>query len=226
MKKIGMIVAVEINAVMRKYADRLKEEQVRGFQVYSIDFGDKILYITKSGAGEIKAAACTQMLIDRFGVELIINYGVVGALREELAVTNTCVVDRVVHYDYDTSAVDDCEVGRYLEYEDIYLPTTHKYVDIAQAFDPTLRAVTCASGDKFIDDANAKKEMSEMFDADICDMESAAIVLICDLNDTPNLLIKTVSDSIQGGADEFWACVEKSADVCLAVVDRIISDTL
>ena len=226
MKKIGMIVAVEINSVMKKYIERLFEEVVKGFKVYSIDFGDKILYITHSGAGEIKAAACTQMLIDKFDVDLIINYGVVGALRKELTVTNTCVVERVVHYDMDTSSVDDCDVGRYLEYDDIYLPTTAEYVNAALSVDPSLISVTCASGDKFIGTEDKKNEMRERFYADICDMESAAIVLVCDQNSIPNLLIKTVSDSIQGGAEEFIACAEKATDVCLAVVDRIINETL
>ena len=226
MKKIGMIVAVEIGAVMKKYAARLAEEKAGGFKVYSLDLGDKILYITKSGAGEIKAAACTQMLIDLFKVELIVNYGVVGALREALEVTNTCVVDRVVHYDRDISAVDHCETGRYLEYEDIYLHTTSDYVKAALSVDSSLKAVTCASGDAFIADEERKKELNVQFCADICDMESAAIVLICDINSIPNLLIKTVSDSIRGGAEEFRSCVEKAADDCLAVVDRIMNDAI
>jgi len=226
MKKIGMIVAVEIKSFMNKYVGHLVEEKVKGFKVYSIDFGEKILYITQSGAGEIKAAACTQMLIDLFDVELIINYGIVGALRKGLAVTNTCVVERVVHYDMDTSAVDACEVGRYLEYDDIYLPTTDEYVKAALSIDPSLISVTCASGDKFIADEDKKNEMGERFNADVCDMESAAIVLICDQNSIPNLLIKTVADSIQGGAEEFVACAEKAATACLSVVDRIMKDTL
>lgn len=219
-----MLVAVEINSFMRKYAGRLVEEKVKGFKVYSIDLGEKIIYITQSGAGEIKAAACTQMLIDLFDVELIVNYGIVGALRKELAATNTCVVERVVHYDMDTSAVDGCEVGRYLEYDDVYLSTTVEYVRAALSVDPSLLSTTCASGDKFIADEDKKQEIGERFDADICDMESAAIVLICDQNNIPNLLIKTVSDSIQGGAEEFAACAEKAADTCLAVVERIMND--
>ena len=68
--------------------------------------------------------------------------------------------------------------------------------------------------------------MGERFNADVCDMESAAIVLICDQNSIPNLLIKTVADSIQGGAEEFVACAEKAATACLSVVDRIMKDTL
>ncbi len=33
-----MVVAVEIQSVMRKYADKLKRGDVRGFKVYSVTF--------------------------------------------------------------------------------------------------------------------------------------------------------------------------------------------
>ncbi|EFM29301.1 5'-methylthioadenosine/S-adenosylhomocysteine nucleosidase [Streptococcus gallolyticus subsp. gallolyticus] len=224
MKKIGMVVAVEIQSVMRKYADKLKREDVRGFKVYSVTFDDKILYITQSGAGEIRAAACTQLLISFFDVDLIVNYGVVGALTEELKVTNICLVEKVVHYDMDTSAADHCEVGRYLEYQDIYLPTTTKYVQLVKNHHPFIRPVICASGDKFIADETKKRALNHDFKADICDMESAAIVLICDQNNIPNLILKTVSDSITGGAAEFRSSIEKAADICLEILDDILKE--
>ena len=82
MKKIVLLTAVEIASVMEKYADSLVKEEVNGFDVYSIDFGDKIMYVAQSGAGEIRAAACTQILISRFDVDLVVNFGVVGALRD------------------------------------------------------------------------------------------------------------------------------------------------
>ena len=162
------------------------------------------------------------MLISVFHVELIVNYGVVGALTEQLEVTNTCVVGKAVHYDFDTSEADACEVGRYLEYEDIYLPATPEYVKLATDYDAAILPVTCASGDKFIATKSVKKALSEKFKADICDMESAAIILVCDLDHVPNLIIKTVSDSIKGGVAEFRSSFAKAADTCLAIVDRII----
>ena len=226
MIKIGIIAAVELSSFMKKYSGRLVEEKARGFRVYSLDLGEKLLYIAQSGAGEIRAAACTQMLIDLYDVDLIINYGIVGALSKELAVANTCVVKRVVHYDMDTSAADGFEVGRYAEYDSIYLSTTAEYVAAALSADPSLIAVTSASGDKFIADEAGKKKLRDHFKADICDMESAAIVLTCDQNGIPNLIIKTVSDSVQGGAEEFAACAEKAADICLAAVDKIIKEAL
>ncbi|SES03097.1 5'-methylthioadenosine/S-adenosylhomocysteine nucleosidase [Streptococcus gallolyticus] len=209
MKKIGMVVAVEIQSVMKKYADKLKKENIKGFKVYSVAFDDKILYITQSGAGEIRAAACTQLLISHFDVDLIVNYGVVGALTEELKVTNICLVEKVIHYDMDTSAADHCEVGRYLEYRDIYLPTTKEYVQLVKDHYLFIRPVICASGDKFIADETKKRALNHDFKADICDMESASIVLICDQNNIPNLILKTISDSITGGAAEFRSSIEK-----------------
>lgn len=224
MKKIGLVTAVEITSVMRKYADSLVREEVKGFDVYSIDFGDKIMYVAQSGAGEIRAAACTQMLISKFDVDLVVNFGVVGALRDEIKLLNTCIVDKIVHYDMDTSAVDNCEVGRYLEYDDIYLRTTKQYVEMTLKHNPNIKVVTCASTDKFIVDAEKKKEIADLFDADICDMESAGIILVCDQNKVSNLFIKTISDSIQGGSAEFREYMEKAADTCIDIIDSIILD--
>ena len=129
---------------------------------------------------------------------------------------------KIVHYDMDTSAVDNCEVGRYLEYDDIYLRTTKKYVEMAIKHNPDMMVVTCASADKFIVDAEKKKEIADLFDADICDMESAGIILVCNQNKVPNLFIKTISDSIHGGAEEFREYMEKAADTCIDMINSII----
>ena len=223
MNRIGIVVAVEIGSFIKKYSDKLIEENVNRFKVYSLELNNMTIYITQSGAGEIRAAACTQMMISRFNVQLIINYGVAGALRNDLAVSNTCVVEKVVHYDMDTSSADNCEIGRYLEYDDIYLRTTSSYVKMVRELDDDIIPVICASGDKFIADENRKRELCKQFNADICDMESAAIVLVCDQNAIPNLLIKTISDSILGGVSEFRISIEKASDICLSMIERIIS---
>lgn len=89
---------------------------------------------------------------------------------------------------------------------------------------PFIRPVICASGDKFIADETKKRTLNHDFKADICDMESVAIVLICDQNNIPNLILKTVSDSITGGAAEFRSSIEKAADICLEILDDILKE--
>ena len=54
-------------------------------------------------------------------------------------------------------------------------------------------------------------------------MEAAGIVLTCNRNKVPCLLIKTVSDSISGGAEEFFYAVDESARVCMEITHKIIS---
>jgi len=222
MKKIGMIVAVEIQAVLNKYGEMLEEMTCGGFPVKILKNDDYTLYIVKTGAGEIAAAAGTQLLISKFEVDFIINFGVVGGLTAEMALAKTCIVEQVVHYDFDTSEIDGWEPARYAEYPSPFIPCNKDMVETALSIHPELKKVTCASADKFVGDPAKKAALHEQFGADICEMEAAGILLTCNRAGIPCLMIKTVSDSITGGAEEFAAEVNRSADICLQIADEII----
>lgn len=222
MKTIGMIVAVEMDAVLSQYGRAAGVEKRGGFEVHCYENGDFTLCIVSAGAGEIAAAAATELLIAGYGAELIVNFGVVGGLTEEMSLARTVVVESVVHYDFDTSAWNGCEVGRYEAYPTPCIPTTPSLVGRALELYPELKKVVCASADKFVDSAEAKKELHERFGADICEMESAGVVLTCNRAGVPCLVVKTVSDGIKGGAEEFSREVTRSAELCLAITDKII----
>ena len=111
--------------------------------------------------------------------------------------TKVCIVEKVVHYDFDTSAADHTEVGRYSQYPDIFLPTTKVLSDTARKIHPELVPVVCASGDKFIADPEQKIRVHEMFSA--------------------------VSDGIEGGFEEFQETMDAAADLCLEVVEKIVA---
>ena len=222
MKTIGMLVAVEIKAVLDRYGDKLCEKETAGYRVMEYKTPEYNLVILKCGAGEIAAAGGTQFLISEYKVDMIINFGVVGGLTPEMAKTKTCVVEQVVHYDFDTSAVDNWEVGRYDDYPTPYIPTTKALVDKAVSLNPDLMPVICASADKFI--ADPARKLNRQFGAKICEMEAAGIVLICNRNKVPCLLIKSVSDSIEGGAEEFHNTINEAAAMCLDIADAIIRE--
>ncbi len=222
MKKIGLIVAVEDEALRQKYGEGYDLQDGHGTVLYQTRQCQ--VYALHSGAGEIFAAAATQYLIDRYEVATVINYGVVGACTEDLKAGETCIVERVVHHQYDISSVDGVPAGRYLEYPETWLPVDKELVDKATASRSDLRRVTCASGDKFMDDPEEKLRLYEKFGADICDMEAAAILLTCDRNRVPCLFIKTVSDGVRGGASEYWDEKDRTARACLDILDQIIDE--
>ena len=224
MKKIGMLVAVELDTAVRGDGTAERVETRHGFEMHQYNMNGYQLYVLRSGAGEIAAAAAAQMLIDRYEVEMIVNFGVVGGLTEEMAQTKTCVVERVVHYDFDTTAYDKCLPGQYMGYPDEYLRPSPVLIDKAVALCPELRRVTCASGDKFVDGREAKSALHERWGADICEMEAAAVVLTCDRSGVPCLLIKTVSDGLTQGGEDFGTALGHTSALCLEVADRIIRE--
>ena len=224
MKKIGMLVAVEMDAVLRRYGTAKRVENRHGFEMHLYDMGEYEVYVLRSGAGEIAAAAAAELLIDRYEVEMIVNFGVVGGLTAEMGQTKTCVVERVVHYDFDTTEYDHCLPGQYMGYDDAYLHPAPELIDRAVALFPELKRVTCASGDKFVAGEAAKSALHERWDADICEMEAAAVVLTCDRASIPCLLIKTVSDGLTQGGEDFGTALQHTSELCLEVADRIIRE--
>ena len=223
-KRIGMMVAVEIGAVLDKYGKAEREYDDYGFKVYEYALHGARLFVVHSGAGQIAAAAATQLLIAVYHVELVVNFGVVGGLTDEMKLAKTAVVTRVVHYEFDTTPVDNTAVGQYPGYDSPFLTLDETIVRKALEVDPTLVPVTCASGDKFVEGGERKRKLHADFDADICEMELAAIVLTCNRSHVPCLAVKTVSDAVEGGAESFLQCVNSSADVCLRITEKIIAE--
>lgn len=220
-KNIGMIVAVEIDAVLKKYKD-IKKIESKPYEIWQINMGDVCVFALKSGAGEIFASASAQYLILKYNVQSIINFGIVGALVPDLKQENVCLIKNIVHYDYDISQVDKVNVGRYLEYPSEYLNANEKLLKLASKCYPNLKLVTCASGDKFVASEEQKKRLHTQFGAEICEMESAGIWLTCDRNNVPCLFVKAIADTLFGGADEYWENLQKSSEICLNIMDTII----
>ena len=222
--KTGMIVAMrsEVEAILSKIGRPIKSEICSGLETVIYRVGEHELYLVNSGAGEIYAAGAAQMLITRFGVEMIVNYGIVGGLTEEMSLLRTVAVDKVVHYDFDTSPIDHCETGRYINYPSIYLETDRALLEKALRAEPSLKPVICASGDKFVDKPEKKRELHRLYNADICEMEAAGILLTADRAGVPVLMIKAVSDSLFGGAEEAQKSVKEAAESCVKALMAVL----
>ena len=212
MKKIGMVVAMqsEVKGFLSQKNLPVEVEQQGGFEVMKFYLGDNPVVCVKSGVGEIFASAATQMLISKYEVELIINFGVCGSLVEDVKVGEVAVVNGVVHYDFDTSAIDDCEVGRYMQYPDVVLRPDANLINKVKEICPNVSEVVCASADKFVADEKIKETLAKTFGASVCEMESAGVLLTSLNAQVPCLIVKAVSDG-KGGAEEFKKTVDYSS---------------
>ena len=223
-KIIGMLVAAEMDSVLSRYGKRKVTERRAGFDVYIYHGEGYRLVVVHSGIGEIAAAAATALLIDRYEVEMLVNFGVVGGLTEAMTLTKTCVVRDVVHYDFDLSGIDEVLPAQYPGFDGIRLPADQTLMEKALAVCPALVPVSCASADKFVGNQEEKQRLHSLYGADICEMESAAVLLTCLRSGVPCLMIKAVSDGLTGGGAEYYAELNKAAALCLEVTDRIIRE--
>ncbi len=222
---IGMIVAIpqEVKALFESFGKYAGEDIECGYRVFMYEVGKHRIIVTGSGAGEIEAAAATQFLITKYMVNLVVNFGVVGGLTPEMDLHRTVVVEKAVHYQYDATPFDDTVlIGQHVGMPDLYIPATPNFVKIAQKVAPELTPVICASADKFVEKPEDKKLLRNTYGADICDMESAGIMLTCIRNEVPMMLIKAVSDNFEGNAEQFSQMVSQAASTCVKVVKGIL----
>lgn len=223
-KKIGMVIAVEFEPFKEGFGNPQKVIKDKGFETAIYEKENYTLYVTKSGVGEVFGAITTQYLIDVFEVEMILNYGVVGALNEKLSHSLICLVKEVVDYRFDVSKIDNCPIGIHEEYKVRNIETNKILRKKALESEPSLIEVRCASGDKFVEPSLEKEEISKEFGADICEMEAAGILLTSNRNGIPSLFIKVVADTLFGGSGEYIEKSKQAAKECTKILDHVMSN--
>ncbi|MBQ7408596.1 MAG: 5'-methylthioadenosine/S-adenosylhomocysteine nucleosidase [Clostridia bacterium] len=225
MKKIGMIVAMD-KELKEFFASLGKIEKIdnAAYDVYSATAYGKQLYIVKSGVGEIAAAGATQFLITACNVDVVLNFGICGKISQNLKILDTVVVDRVVHYQFDTSAIDNVKPGVYMfdgnPDNSVYLNANAKLVQLVVKLDSTVQKAICASGDLFVEKKEDKDMLKNEYAADVCEMEAAAILITCLRNKVDCLMVKSVSDDCDGM--DFVTYCELAAAKHVELINKIV----
>ncbi len=223
--KIGLIIAVdqELEAFMESGEART-EENVAGRTVYHTSMEGHDICAVRSGCGEIDAAAATMLLIVHCGCEIILNFGVAGALDADLKVEDLFVVEKACHYDFDiTAAFEGVRKGQYEEYPDEFIPLDPGLVQLVTARMPEIRRIAVASGDKFVEDRAEKLRLRDM-GCGICEMEIAAIARTCERSGVKCLSIKCISDTFDGDGGDFNENVTRSAKKAFSALRKTIRE--
>lgn len=186
-----------------------------GTKFYIGELFNKKIILVKSGIGKVNAAACTQILIDLFKVDFIINIGVAGGLDNNLKIGDLVIAEDLVQYDFDTSAFGD-PIGFisrlnkiFFEADKDMLKAIKKIYLEKEALDKQegldnkknfldknkIYFGRIASGDKFIYELKDKLFIKNNFKAQCVEMEGAAIAQVCYLNKIKFIVIRSISDN-------------------------------
>lgn len=193
-----------IIAAMQKEADAVlckstvkKSCTLCGKKIYYAELGGRDFNLIVCGIGKVNAAAGTQLAIDRLNADILLNLGVAGGISKNLKIGQLFSIVRAAQYDFDLSEVNNTSVGTLDEYTEPYLPCNRL---------ASYPAASLATGDRFNDSSSDLKLLTEFLQADIRDMEGAAIAQVALAAGVPLYMVKSISDVV--GSD----CVQQYRD--------------
>lgn len=169
--------------------------------------------VAQSGIGKVNSALCAQNMINLFHPDVIINTGVGAGVGKDVHIGDIVMAKDVVQHDMDTSIFGEPK-GFISGIDIVNIPTDKKYTDefieIAKKNGMTVHCGTIASGDQFLSDNELKVAIRDTFNALAVEMEGASIGQACHMNNTPFVILRSVSDSGNETAQEtFEEFVEK-----------------
>ena len=201
MKTIGIIGAMsEEITYLKEKIEIVTTKNIIGLDFHVGKYCGNSIVLVISGIGKVNAAVCTQVLIDHFGVDYIINTGCAGAIHPELGIGDILISTDAVQHDMDVSALGD-PIGTIPRLAESYFKADEMLVKLAQeaaaetAENYHVILGRVASGDKFIGTKEGKEHIKRYVQGDCAEMEGAAIAHACWLNRIPFVIIRAISDS-------------------------------
>ena len=229
---LGIIGAMEVEVKeLREMMENPQAQTVAGMTFYQGTIKGKEVVVVRSGIGKVNAGICSQILVDRYQVEGIINTGIAGSLRNEINIGDIVLATVAVQHDVDATGFG-YPLGEIPQMGIKEFPADEKLRELAEECskkaNPDIQ-VFCgrvASGDQFISSKEKKNWIQDNFDAYCTEMEGAAIAQAAYLNNIPYLVVRAISDKADDSANmdysEFEAkAVKNSVRLMAAMIEAL-----
>ena len=164
MKKIGIITAMEEE--FEEVEKLMTEEEVK--RIHNVDFyvgkiKDKKGVLARCGVGKVHAARLTQIMIDNFKLDCIINVGTGGAINPRLKIGDLIVGRTVVQHDFDITAFGHSKgyitgIGNYVKCDDTLLEKLKEAVNKMPERNYEIKLGLVATGDIFCTEKYMKEK--------------------------------------------------------------------
>lgn len=228
MSKIGIIFAMkeEIDA-LKKYLVINNEVKYYDLVFYEGTIEGKSCVLVECGVGKVNAARTTQVLIDKFDVDKVINIGVAGGVDSTLSVGDIIIGEKLVQHDFDITPFDH-EKG-YIPNVGVYMDADKNMVDkaisVIKDIDISYRSGVIASGDIFCTLTSMSEKINHKFNALCTEMEGAAVSQVCVLCGVPFLVIRSISDVVNNdNVVTYEEFVKSSSEVVADFMKNLISN--
>ena len=217
MQRIGIIGAMEIEtASLKEEMQNVKITTKASVDFYEGQLFGKTVIVARSGVGKVNASICTQIMIDVFNVEAVINTGIAGSLNAEINIGDIVLSTDVLHHDMDAVGFGYPK-GQIPQMKEFSFPADENLRAVAEKVcrivNPEIRTFQgrIVSGDQFISENEVKERIIKEFGGYAVEMEGAAIGQTAYVNGVPFLIIRAISDKADGSAHMDYPAFEAQA---------------
>lgn len=154
------------------------------------------IFVIQSGIGKVNAATNVTQLLTLYPVELIINIGSAGGIKEDMEIGDIVIANQTIYHDVDVKAFG-YEMGQVPGLPAMY-PVESQYValceTIAHSIQLPVHIGMIASGDQFVENGIQKMRENQINNVYAIEMEAAAIAQTAFLFKIPAVIIRSISD--------------------------------
>lgn len=187
---IGIVVALrsEAASLLTKF-NNLKELLIADKPAFCGKLCGKDVILAISGIGKVSAALTTQLIIDKYSPDFILNFGTCGGMNNSVKIKNYYAIEKCCQYDFDLRELDGVPLGYIQEYNTAFFENC---LDGTEHLSKSI----LASADRF---TNKECDISTINEigCSLCDMEGGAIAQVCTSNKVPLIMVKGITD-VQG----------------------------
>ncbi len=190
---IGAVIAMQSEAdILLDQMQIVRSLTVSGKTVHVGKAFSKDVAVCICGVGKVNAALGAQLLVSKFDVEKLLNFGVAGGLNESTVLCQVYQISGAVQFDFDLVQLNGTKIGTLNEYTENYLSLNLLDIPFASR--------KLGTADRFNDSAEDYKLLTQELAADIRDMEGAAIVQAAYAAQLPVYSVKAISDVAGSGS--------------------------
>lgn len=179
-----------------------------------------------SGVCKVNAAIASQLLIDAFGVDMVINPGTAGGMDPGLEIFDTVISTEVCYHDVASDILTEFHPWM----KSAFFQADHELIELSKTAVKKIRPAgnviwgRMVTGESFITD-HGRQRIYDEFAPMTVDMESASIAHVCYVNSIPFLSVRCVTDTpTHRGIGNFEENCTRASEIAMNITVALLEE--
>ena len=195
-------------------------------KIYEGKIADVDIVTLFSGVCKVNAAIATQILIDTYHVDMVINAGVAGGMDPKLDIFDTVISTEVAYHDVHEEILTEFHPWM----ENVFFKADKELLKLSEKAVKKLNSDynivwgRMVTGEAFITD-DGRDEINGQFAPLTVDMETGSIAHVCYVNQIPFIAIRSITDTpSHSGSEYFEENCEKASVIAKEITVALLAE--